>query len=337
MPTDISTDTRPGSTATSMSYIRAVNEALRVSMQQDGSVITFGEDVAIPGGPFGSSRGLLEEFGPLRVFDTPISESAMVGTALGASMAGLRPVVEIMYGDFLLVAMDQIINQVANTRYVSNGRLTAPLTIRTQHGSTPGACAQHSQCLEVMFAHTPGLRVAVPSTAADAFSLLRTAIASDDPVLVMESRKLYATKGTIDTSAPVAAVGGSATVRRGRDVTAVAWGTTLQPTLDAAAELSADGIEVEVIDLRWAAPLDIESIAGSVSRTGRLVVAHEANVNAGLGAEIVAAVVEQLGPRAARVARVGVPDVPMPASATLSNAVLPSVRSISAKLRALVA
>jgi pyruvate/2-oxoglutarate/acetoin dehydrogenase E1 component len=329
------TDTQPNSATQELSYIRAVNEALRTAMREDENVITFGEDVAIPGGPFGSSRGLLDEFGPMRVLDTPISESAMIGTALGASMAGLRPVVEIMYGDFLLVAMDQIINQVATTRYVSNGRLAAPLTIRTQHGSTPGACAQHSHCLEAMFAHTPGLRVAVPSTAANAFALLRTAIASDDPVLVMESRKLYATKGVVDASAPVAAIGGAATMRAGHDATVVAWGTTLQPALDSAAELSADGIEVEVLDLRWAAPIDIPTIAASVSRTGRLVVAHEANVSAGLGAQIIAAVLEQLGPRGASVGRVGVPDVPMPASAALSNAVLPSARSISAKLRAL--
>lgn len=328
MPTDSSTE---------LSYIRAVNAALRSAMAEDPTVITYGEDVAIPGGPFGASRDLLAEFGPLRVFDTPISESAMIGLALGSAMAGLRPVVEIMYGDFLLVAMDQIVNQVANARYVSNGQLSAPMTIRTQHGSTPGSCAQHSQSLEAMFAHVPGLRVALPSTPADAFELLRTAIASDDPVLVMESRKLYATKGTVEIGAPVGRIGGAATVRSGSDATLVAWGTTLQPALDTASLLAADGIEVEVIDLRWAAPLDIATIAESAARTRRLVVAHEANLAGGLGAEIVAAVAELLGPNGASVARIGLPNLPVPASVTLSAAIVPAADAIGSRLRALVA
>ena len=315
-----------------LSYIRAVNEALRWSLATMPETIVFGEDVAIPGGPFGASKGLQKEFGN-RVFDTPISESAMVGTAMGAAFGGMRPIVEIMYGDFLLVAMDQIVNQVANARYVSNGRQQATIVIRTQHGSTPGACAQHSQSLEALFAHIPGLRVAIPATPDDAYQLLRAAISSDDPVLVMESRRLYATKGEVRLDAPLAPLGGAATRRAGSDATVVAWGTTVQPALDAAARLAEDGVDVEVIDLRWASPIDLPTILESVSRTHRLVVAHEANVTGGLGGEIIASVVENLGSELYRAHRVGTPDVRIPASAYLSSAVLPSVDRIVAGVR----
>jgi pyruvate/2-oxoglutarate/acetoin dehydrogenase E1 component len=320
---------------TSLSYIRAVNEALRWALAEMPEVILYGEDVAIPGGPFGASKGLYDEFGD-RVFDTPISESAMIGTALGAALGGMRPVVEVMYGDFLMVAMDQIVNQVANTHYVSNGRQRASLTIRTQHGSTPGACAQHSQSLEAFFAHVPGLRVALPGTADDAYQLLRTAIASDDPVMVMESRRLYPSKGDVRLGAAVEPLGGARVRRAGRDATVVSWGPMLTASLAAADELTGEGIDVEVVDLRWAAPLDIDTILESAARTQVLAVAHEANISGGLGGEIVASAAERLGPAVRRYGRVGLPDLRMPAAPTLSAAVIPDVTKVASLIRRLV-
>lgn len=310
-----------------LTYIRAVNAALGWALRELPDTVVLGEDVAIPGGPFGATKGLRDEFGA-RVFDTPISEAAMVGTALGMALDGMRPVVEVMYGDFLLVAMDQIVNQVANTHYVSNGQLRAPLVIRTQHGSTPGSCAQHSQSLEALFAHVPGLRVGLPATPDDAYQMLRAALVSDDPVLIMESRRLYPLKGEVDVDADVQAVGAARVVRPGRDVTIVTWGTLVAPCLEAAGVLAGDGIETEVVDLRWAAPIDAVTVAASASRTGRLVVVHEANRTGGLGAEVVAEAAERVGTRLRTIRRVATRDVRMPASPALSRAVLPSTETV---------
>jgi pyruvate/2-oxoglutarate/acetoin dehydrogenase E1 component len=310
-----------------LTYIRAVNAALGWALRELPDTVVLGEDVAIPGGPFGATKGLRDEFGA-RVFDTPISESAMVGTALGMALDGMRPVVEVMYGDFLLVAMDQIVNQVANTHYVSNGQLRAPLVIRTQHGSTPGSCAQHSQSLEALFAHVPGLRVGLPATPDDAYQMLRAALVSDDPVLIMESRRLYPLKGEVDVDADVQAVGAARVVRPGGDVTIVTWGTLVAPCLEAAGVLAGDGIETEVVDLRWAAPIDAVTVAASASRTGRLVVVHEANRTGGLGAEVVAEAAERVGTRLRTIRRVATRDVRMPASPALSRAVLPSTETV---------
>lgn len=310
-----------------ITYIRAVNQALTDALESDDSVIILGEDVAIPNGPFGATKGLHAVHG-VRVVDTPISESAMVGAALGASMAGLRPVVEIMYADFLMVAMDQIVNQVANTRYVSQGRIAAPLVIRTQQGSTPGSCAQHSQSLEALFAHVPGLRVAVPATAQDAYSILRGAIDSDDPVLIFESRRLYPSKGVVSSNAD-ARIGVADVVRAGDDVTLVTWGTGRALCEAALDGLANQGISGELIDLRWLAPWDAAAVIDSVGRTGRLVVAHEAVRTGGFGAEVVSTVAEALGPKLRSSRRVGTASAPIPSSPTLSTQLLPSVDSIS--------
>jgi pyruvate/2-oxoglutarate/acetoin dehydrogenase E1 component len=315
-----------------LTYIRAVNAALTWALRELPDTVVYGEDVAVPGGPFGATKGLRDQFGP-RVFDTPISESAMIGAALGMALDGMRPVVEVMYGDFLLVAMDQIVNQVANARYVSNGRSSAPMVIRTQHGSTPGSCAQHSQNLEALFAHIPGLRVGLPATPEDAYQMLRAAVVSDDPVLVMESRRLYPLKGEVDLDTPVQAVGGARTIRPGNDVTLVTWGTLVAPSLEAADALAGDGVDTEVVDLRWAAPMDIEAVTTSVARTGRLVVVHEANRTGGLGAEVVAETVERLGERVRTVRRVATPDVRIPASPTLSAALLPTGDAVVTAVR----
>lgn len=316
-----------------MSYIRAVNSALRWGLETYPQAIVFGEDVALPNGPFGATKGLHGEFGA-RVFDTPISESAMVGAALGAAMRGCRPVVEIMYMDFALVAMDQIVNQVANTRYVSRAAWTAPLVIRTQGGHSPGSCAQHSHAIEAFFAHTPGLRVGLPADADDGYQMLRTAIASDDPVMIVENRMLYADKRPVERDAAVQPLGGARTVRSGSDATIVAWSRTVSLAKDAAEQLAHDGLDVEVIDLRWLNPLDFDVVAESVGRTGRLVVAHEANVTGGFGAEIAArAAMHCFSDLRAPIQRVGTMDVPVPAAPALQRAVIPEVSSIVEAVR----
>jgi pyruvate/2-oxoglutarate/acetoin dehydrogenase E1 component len=317
-----------------LSYIRAVNEALNWSLANLPETVVFGEDVALPNGPFGATKGLHAQFGR-RVFDTPISESAMIGMALGAGVSGLRPVVEIMYADFLLVAMDQIVNQVANTQYVSRGTLTPRLTIRTQQGSTPGSCAQHSQSLEALFAHIPGLRVGLPARPADAYAMLRSAVASDEPVMLFESRRLYPVKGEVDLDEPVEPIGGARTLCTGTDLTVACWGTAVTDVLQAQPQLADQGITATVIDLRWLSPLDIDPVLESVARTGRLAVVHEANRTGGFGAEIVARVSEALGPQlTARPVRIAAADSRMPAAPALSSAVLPGPQRIAAELAA---
>jgi pyruvate/2-oxoglutarate/acetoin dehydrogenase E1 component len=319
---------------TELRYIQAVNAALRWSMENVPESIIFGEDVAIPGGPFGSSKGLYEDFGERRIFDTPISEQGFLGMALGAAMTGLRPIVEIMYVDFAFVGMDQIVNQIATAHYASNGTYRAPLVIRSQQGYSIGSCAQHSHSAEAYFAHTPGLRIAIPSTPNDVYQMLRTAVLSDDPVIVLEARQLYADKGVVELDSPVEQMGGSRVVRPGKDVTIVTWGTMVGKALIAATELSADGVEAEVIDLRWLAPLDMGPVTQSLKQTGRVVIAHEANLTGGFGAEIAARIGEEsFGDLRAPVMRIGAPDVHMPAAPALQTAVIPEAADIVRAVR----
>lgn len=325
----------PSSNVTSLRYIQAVQVALRWALESRTDTIIFGEDVAIPGGPFGATKGLYLDFGQERIFDTPISETAMLGMALGSAMTGTRPIVEIMYADFLFVAMDQLVNQIANTRYVSEGRWSAPLVVRTQQGYSPGSCAQHSHSVEAYLAHTPGLRVAAPATANDAYQMLRTAVVADDPVVVVEARMLYPTRGEVLLDSKVEAMGGAKIVRPGSDVTLVSWSTAVSTCLAAADELSAEGLDVEVVDMRWLNPLDLDTVLESISRTRRGVVVHEANLTAGLGAELAARVSEALfGTLQAPILRVGAPDVPMPAAPSLQAAVVPNVDRVVSAVRA---
>jgi pyruvate/2-oxoglutarate/acetoin dehydrogenase E1 component len=324
-------------TATELSYIRAVNEALAWSLENLPETIVLGEDVALPNGPFGATKGLHARFGG-RVIDTPISESAMIGAALGAAVSGLRPVVEIMYADFLMVAMDQIVNQVANARYVSRGALVPRLVIRTQQGATPGSCAQHSQSLEALFAHVPGLRVGLAADAASAYAMLRAAIASDDPVMIFESRRLYPTKGLVELDAPVEAVGGSRVLAHGDDITVVTWGSVVPDVLAAREPLAGAGVGATVIDLRWLSPLDLRPVLDSAEHTGRLAVVHEANRTAGFGAEILARVSETIGRElAVPPVRIAATDGRVPASPVLSAALLPGAERIRTELAALAA
>ncbi|AQW48340.1 alpha-ketoacid dehydrogenase subunit beta [Streptomyces violaceusniger] len=319
----------PEQTLKKMSYAEAVNAALRRALETRPEVILFGEDVGVPGGVFGVTKGLHNRFGD-RVFDTPISESAILGGAIGSAMFGMRPIAEIMWADFFLVALDQIVNQAANVRYVSRGEATAPITVRTQQGSGPGACAQHSQSLEALFAHIPGIRVCMPATHQDAYDLLLSAIWCDDPVIVIENRNLYhASKREIVIDGNVEPIGRSAVRRPGTDITVVTWGSMQFQALEAAEHLAEDGIDAEVIDARWIRPLDMDAVLRSIERTGRLAVVHEAHTIGGVGAEIVSAVVESgIALRAAPV-RVGTPAVRIPAAPTLAEAVIPSVTEIA--------
>jgi len=316
-----------------LTYGAAINAALRRVLTDLPETLLYGEDVAKPGGVFGVTRGLRRDFDE-RVFDTPISESAILGSALGAAMMGRRPIVEIMWADFSLVALDQIVNQIANARYVSRGGVAAPLVIRTQQGTAPGACAQHSQCLEAFFLHTPGLRVVMPSTAQDAFDAVLTATHGDDPVLIIENRALYlGDKTEVVVDGPVPAMGGAVRRRAGDEVTVLSWGA-LTRRAEAAADTVADlGISVDVIEARWLNPFDLEAVLASVARTGRLIVLHEANVTGGFGGEVLAQISESGLHLAAPPVRLGLPDIRIPAAPALAGAVIPDVPDIVDAIR----
>lgn len=320
-----------------MTYIKAVTAALAAELAARDDVLVYGEDVGAAGGIFGASRGLQERFGADRVFDTPIAEAAILGSALGGAMEGLRPVVEIMWADFVLVALDQLVNQAANVRYVSRSELSAPLVVRMQQGATPGSCAQHSQNIEAMLAHVPGLKVGLAATPADAYAMLRSAIADPDPVIVIEARSLYQTKGPVQLDAPVGPVGGARIHREGADVVILSWGTMVPEALKAATRLAEQGIEASVVDLRWLNPLDDETIEQVVrSSKGRVLVVHEANVTGGFGAEIVARIQERHFDFLDQpVARLGAPDTRIPSAPALQRALLPDAEAIAESARAL--
>ncbi|HEU4673445.1 MAG TPA: pyruvate dehydrogenase complex E1 component subunit beta [Candidatus Limnocylindrales bacterium] len=314
--------------------IDAIRAALRDELAADDSVVVLGEDVTV-GGPFGATAGLAEEFGATRIRNTPISEGTIVGLAVGAAARGLRPIVEIMFIDFATLAMDQLVNHAAKLRYMSGGQLTVPLTIRVQGGASGAFGAHHSQSLEAWFAHVPGLRVVAPSTPADAYGLLRAAIRDPDPVLVIEHRALYWGRGPVETGdAAIVPIGRAAIRRPGRDVTLISYSRMAQTTLAAADLLAADGVEAEVLDLRTISPLDTDAILESVRRTRRAVVAHEAVVPFGVGAEVAATIgTGAFDVLAAPVERVGAPFAPPPASPILEAAFVPDAAAIAAAAR----
>ncbi|RJO70093.1 acetoin dehydrogenase [Nocardia panacis] len=315
-----------------LTYAGAVNEALRRILTEDPKALVFGEDVAAPGGVFGVTKGLQRSFGA-RVFDTPISESAILGGAIGAALFGMRPVVEIMWADFTLVAFDQLVNQAANIRYVSRGELTAPITVRMQQGSAPGACAQHSQSLEALFAHIPGLRVCMPATHQDAYDLLLTAAATADPTIVIENRTLYhRDRQPVELGRPVQPLGQAAVRRAGSALTVITWGAMQFQVLAAAETLAARGIDIEVIDARWLRPLDMSAILASVAKTRRLAVVHEAHTTGGLGAEIIASVVSAGIMLDQPPIRIGTPDARIPAAPSLAAALIPDAARIVAAI-----
>lgn len=321
-----------------ITYADAVNFALVDELETRPEVIVYGEDVATAGGVFGVTRRLQRRFGTARVFDTPIAESALLGCAVGAALGGMRPIVEIMWGDFLLVALDQLVNQAANFHYVTGGRSPVPLVVRTQQGATPGSCAQHSQSLEALLCHIPGLRVGVPSTPADAYSMLRAAVADPNPCVLFESRALYQNKGSVTLTKSIEDVGGARVRRQGRDVCVVTWGTAAVASIAAAEIVAAEGIEAGVLDLRWLSPFDEESLLDLVAAWGgRVLVVHEANVTGGFGAEVAATIMEQrFFDLDAPVRRLGCPDVRIPAAPSLQELVLPTDTKIADEIRALM-
>lgn len=334
-PAMAASDSQPGNT---MSYIQAVNEALSRELETRPEVIVYGEDVGQAGGIFGASRNLQKKYGKDRVFDTPISESAILGSAVGSALMGMKPIVEIMWADFMLVALDQLINQAANVRYVTGGRSGAPLVVRTQQGSTPGACAQHSQSLEALLAHIPGLRVGLPATPQDAYDILRSAVASPDPCIVFEARGLYQMSAPVITSKPVDPIGRADLKRQGSDAVIVTWGTMVRVALEAAESLEKSGSKVGVLDLRWLSPLDERALRQAVVEAGgRVVVAHEANQTGGFGAEIAARIHEMLGEQMSlKVRRVATPNVRMPAAPILAQQLLPNAARIVAAVQAVI-
>jgi 2-oxoisovalerate dehydrogenase E1 component len=322
----------------SMTYAKAVNEALSRELAARPQAILFGEDIAIPGGVFGVTRELRDRFGAERVFDTPIAEAAILGAAVGAAIDGLVPIVEIMWADFLLVALDQLVNQAANVRYLARGKSSAPILVRCQQGVTPGSVAQHSQSLEALLAHIPGLRVGLPSNPADAYAMTRAAIAHPDPVILIESRALYGRRGPVDLQAPVQGVGGARLHRGGDDLALISWGRMLDSVLAAADALAEEGVQASVLDLRWLSPLDDAAIEEVVCRCHRVVVCHEANLTGGFGAEIAARIAgDLLYELDAPVKRVGAPDIRYPSAPVLQEALAPGVDEVLAAAREVLA
>lgn len=322
-----------------ISISRAINQALDLALASDPSVIILGEDVADPaGGALKLTRGLSTKHGTARVRDTPISETAIVGAAIGAALDGLRPVAEIMFMDFLMVCMDQVANHAAKLRYMSGGRTGVPLTIRTVVAAGRSFGAQHSQSLEGWLMHMPGINVVCPSTPADAKGLLTACIEDDDPCVFMETLALLGVRGEVPDGHYTVPLGSAAIRRPGSDVTIIAWGLTVGAALAAADELASEGVEAEVLDLRSLAPLDRGSILSSVGRTRRAVVAHAAVGVAGPGAEIAAMITEELwGTLDRPVARLGAAAAPVPFAPELEALYYPTATSIAAAVRSLCA
>jgi acetoin:2,6-dichlorophenolindophenol oxidoreductase subunit beta len=312
-------------------FAHAINQALADAMQADERVVLFGEDVAAPGGAFAVTRGLFAKFGERRVRDTPISEAAIAGAAVGAALSGLRPVIEIMFMDFTTLAMDALVNQAAKAHFMFGGQCAVPLVVRTPHGGGLNAGPQHSQCLEAWFAHVPGLKVVVPSNPADAYGLLRAAIDDPNPVIFVENKALYSSKGMLPDDPTPVPIGKASVCRPGSDVTLAAYGAAVATALAAARSLSEEGIDAEVIDLRSIQPWDAATVSESVHRTGRCVVVHEAVTPFGVGAEISAVVSERCFDRLqAPVVRVGAEFMPIPFAKALERECLPRAEEVAA-------
>jgi pyruvate/2-oxoglutarate/acetoin dehydrogenase E1 component len=313
-----------------LTYVKAVNEAMARAMRADHSVFVLGEDVA-EGGPYTTTAGLAEEFGTERVINTPISEGAITGVAIGAAQSGMKPILEIMFIDFITLALDQVANQAAKAHLMSGGQLTVPMVLRTQGGAGYRSGAQHSQSMEAWLTHIPGLKVVMPSRASDAAGLLASAVADPNPVVFVENKTLYFKKGEVADDPEPIPIGEAAVLRSGADVTIVALSRLVDDALTAAERLAAEGIEAEVIDPRTLLPLDLETIAESVKRTNRLVVAHEAVEHGGFGAELVAEVqAVAFDYLDAPIQRVGAPFTPIPVSPPLEDAYLPGADEICA-------
>lgn len=311
-----------------MTFLEAIRSGLQEEMARDRAVYILGEDVTM-GGPFGATKGLIDEFGERRILNTPISESTIMGMATGAAALGLRPVVEVMYIDFITLAMDQLVNHAAKLHYMTGGQLRVPLTVRAQGGVVGASGAHHSQSFESWFMHVPGLKVAIPSNPADAKGLLKAAIRDENPVLFIEHRGLYWSKGAVPDGDHVVPLGVADIKRPGTDVTVLALSRMVGEALTAAEQLAGQGISVEVIDPRSLSPLDLDTIVTSVRKTGRLVIAHEAVETGGAGGEIAAQVQEAAFDYLdSPILRVGAPFTPVPATPVLEKAFLPGKEQV---------
>jgi pyruvate dehydrogenase E1 component beta subunit len=320
-----------------ISYREALAEAIKEEMARDDKVILIGEDVGILGGAFGATKGVFDAFGEERVLDTPISETAIAGYALGAAMAGMRPIAEIMRVDWMTICMDEIVNQTAKMRYLSGGHPEVSMVIRATAEGGIGLGGQHSQSFEAWFAHVPGLKVVMPSTPYDVKGLLKSAVRDPNPVIFLEPGVLYAISGPVPEEEYLIPLGESEVKREGKDVTIVAWGTMLPKTLNAAQTLAGEGIEVEVIDPRTLRPLDIDTIFDSVKKTGKLVIAHEAMKTGGFGAEIAALVQEKAFDHLdAPIQRVATPDTIIPVNRSLERIVLPQEETVVEAVKSMV-
>jgi pyruvate dehydrogenase E1 component beta subunit len=303
-------------------------------MERDDRVMMIGEDIGFIGGNFKTSVGLLEKYGDLRMKDSPISEAGIVGMGVGMALTGLRPIVELMFSDFLLVAADQVVNQAAKITYMSGGQASVPMVIRTPMGAGRSSAAQHSQSMQAMMAHFPGLKVVVPSTAQEAKGLLKTAIRDNNPVIFFEHKMEYSNKYMIDDVVEPIPFGKANIVKEGTDITIVATSSQVMKSLDAAAKLEKDGISVEVIDLRTIVPMDRDAIITSVKKTGRLLVVDEAHEKCGIGAEIGADVMDDVFYYLeAPIGRIATPNVPLPFSPALEFPIIPSVEKIIVKVK----
>ena len=330
----------------SIPFVQAINEALHIAMERDDSIVILGEDIAGGGGKehgvedawggvMGATKGLIGRFGAERVIDTPISETGFVGMAVGAAATGLRPVVELMFMDFIGVCLDPLLNQAAKLRYMFGGKARVPMVVRTMIGAGLRAAAQHSQSLHAMTVAIPGLKTVIPSNAYDAKGLLLAAIEDDDPVIFCEPKSLYTSRGEVPEGYYTVPLGKAAVAREGKDATIVACGKTVETSLAAAERLAKEGIQVEIVDLRSLSPLDEETILGSLAKTGYLVVADEAPARCGISADVAALAVDRgfdllRGP----VKRVTTPHTPVPFSPVLEDAYLPSAERIAAAVHA---
>jgi pyruvate/2-oxoglutarate/acetoin dehydrogenase E1 component len=321
-------------TGRELTYVGAILEAQTQLMREDPSIFIAGEDVALYGGVFGTSRGLLNEFGPQRLVDTPISESGIIGLAIGSAAAGLRPIVEIMFMDFVGVCMDQLVNQLAKMRYMFGGKATLPVTVRTMAGAGRNMAAQHSQSLEAWFCHVPGLKVVMPSNPYDAKGLLISAVRDDNPVIMVDNKLLLGSRGNVPEELYEVPLGKARVAREGTNFTIVATSRMVNEALAAADTLAQDGLDVEVVDPRTLQPLDTESIVASVRKTHRALVAHEAVRFGGIGGEIVAQIQEEAFDYLdAPVGRVGAPFSPVPFSPPLEKEYVPNAERIAAEVR----
>jgi pyruvate dehydrogenase E1 component beta subunit len=319
-----------------LNYMQAVAEALTLEMRRDPNIYIAGEDVGKFGGSFGVTGPVYKEFGPSRVLDTPISETAIIGHAVGAAAAGLRPVVEILFIDFLPIAGDELFNQAAKIHYMFGGQVTCPIVVRTAVGAGIGAAAHHSQSLEALVCHIPGLKTIAPATPADAKGLLISAIRSDDPVVFLEHKVLYAAKGEVPEGEYLVPIGKADVKREGADVTLICYSAMVRQCLAAADDLAAQGISAEVLDLRTLIPLDKDTILASVAKTGRVAIVHEACLTGGFGGEVAAVIADEgFASLKAPVKRVAGPDTPVPFSPALETEFIVNKDEITAAVKTL--